>query len=1145
MSTKKYWRGLPELTQSPEFLEQQKNEFAENLPMEEVLANKAEKNEGTTRRDFLKFVGFTTAAAALASCETPVIKSIPYVVKPEEVTPGVANFYASTFYDGYDYAPVLVKTREGRPIKIEGNAMSKMTWGGTSARVQAAVLSLYDDARLKGPVVNGADATWENADNAIREALNKIKAAGKKVVLVSSTIISPSTKAVIAELQVKYPNVQHVTYDSISYSALRFANNTVWNKNVIASYDFSKANVIVGIACDFLGSWLNPVEFAAQYGITRKVSKEKLTMSKHYHFESNLSLTGANADQRYPVKTSDFGKVAAALFNEVAKLTGNAGGGAVSISNADAAKDIQRIAKELVENKGKSLVVCGLNDNNTQVLVAGINKMLDNYGKTLDADMPLMLKQGDDKAVMDFIKELKGGQVGGVMFYNCNPAYTLPASWEGGEKFKALIKNLTLSVSFSQAFDETAQACKFVCPDHNFLESWGDAYPKRGEYTLQQPAITPLFGTKKYTSAGRGTRQFQDSLLRWADYKTDYYSYLQAYWQNHIFPMQGKYGDFWSFWSKTLHDGCLKLNVMKEPPVVTLQQDSLGKPAMNMNNVPVTVQYDSLGNEIPQQDIVAPAVPAAETTNPVPEVNYSTYHSKAAGMPASAWEVCLYEKVSIGNGNQSNNPWLMEMPDPISKVTWDNYITINPADAETLAFNLMLRQDRNGSYANVTVNGITVKLPVFPMPGQARGTIGIAVGYGRSVGRKIGEGENAKNYNAYIVANGVGQNAFPMFSANADNAMNISSSVALAKAEGEHLFAGTQIQHTIMGREEQILRETKLDIYKKQDKLEFNPPVVLPTHEGDKPINEVDLWDAFPRAGHKWAMNIDLNSCIGCGACVIACQTENNVAVVGKEEVSRSRDMFWLRIDRYFTSEMNKDIAEEKKLGAIDMYLQMETPSNNPKVTFQPMLCQHCNHAPCETVCPVLATSHSTEGLNQMTYNRCIGTRYCANNCPYKVRRFNWWNYNENPKFSTNPTQFDYGRMVLNPDVVVRSRGVMEKCSMCQQRLQAGKSAAKKAGVPLKDGAINTACAQACPTKAITFGDANDPESAVSKLRQDERNYYVLEELGVKPTLSYLVKVRNEEVTELDKKEAEYRKKRYGKKEETGHPNEEEKGHKS
>jgi molybdopterin-containing oxidoreductase family iron-sulfur binding subunit len=336
--------------------------------------------------------------------------------------------------------------------------------------------------------------------------------------------------------------------------------------------------------------------------------------------------------------------------------------------------------------------------------------------------------------------------------------------------------------------------------------------------------------------------------------------------------------------------------------------------------------------------------------------------------------------------------------------------------------------------------------------------------------------------------------------------------VSIAKTGDTHTFASTQIQHTIMGREEQILREVSLKEYKEKDKEAYNPAAMMVTQEGMKHVSEIDLWDAHPRMGHKWGLSIDMTTCIGCAACVVACSVENNVAVVGKTEIGRTRDMYWLRIDRYYSSDMTREKAKEEHVGTKQMYLDMETPSHNPKVTFQPMLCQHCNHAPCETVCPVLATSHSTEGLNMMTYNRCIGTRYCANNCPYKVRRFNWFNYNENNWFADfNPAQQELGRMVLNPDVVVRSRGVMEKCSMCQQRLQSAKLDAKKAGTTLIDGSVKTACQQACPTNAIMFGDVNDTESEISKWRQNDRNYFLLEEVGTKPTVSYMVKVRNQD----------------------------------
>ena len=1080
--SKKYWKGLPELNNSEDFLQNKNNEFAEELPMENFLSGDDANTKGTSRRDFLKVMGFSTAAVALAACETPVNRSIPYVVKPEEVTPGVANFYASTFYDGHDYASVLVKTREGRPIKIEGNDLSKVSHGVTSARVQSSVLSLYDGARLSGPLSKGNVTTWKNVDDAVSASLSK----GTNVIL-SSTIISPSTKAVIAEFVAKHPNSKHVTYDAISYSALIKANKNVFGKAVVSSYDFSKAKTIVGIACDFLGTWINPIEFANQYSKGRKVSRENLEMSKHYHFEANLSLSGANADERYMVKPSEFGKVIASIYNEVASATGNSKVTDAKVSNADAAKAISKLSKELVENKGKSIVVCGFNDEGCQTLVNGINKMLGNYGKTVDVDMHYNLKQGDDKEFIDLVADLNAGKVGVLMTYNCNPVYTAPASL----KFESAYQKAAVKVSFSQSLDETSKLADFVCPDNNYLESWGDANPKRGHYSLQQPTINPIFAAPRY----EGTRQVQDTLLKWSGIKTDYLTYLQGYWNNHIFTQQGKYLDFASFWAHTLHDGVLKVSVLKDVPFVPAQLDSTGK--VIANGVAALVN-ELVADTIEKTEAPKGAMPAEV----VATVNAD--YNKAASMATSAkggeFELVIYEKVGLGNGTQSNNPWLMELPDPISKVTWDNYISMNPADVAKLGLNEMKRQDKIASLVELTVNGLTIKVPVYPQPGQTAGTIGLAVGYGRT----------AKTMK---VAFGVGQNAYPFNTVANDTITNVSFVASVKATSDTYELAATQIHHTIMGREEQILREVSLKEYKNLDKEAFNPATTLPVHGGGKvPIAEVDLWAAMPRMNHKWGLTIDMTSCIGCAACVVACTVENNVHVVGKEEVGKTREMHWLRIDRYYTSDMTKEKAHHDGVGAKQMYLDMENPSLNPKVTFQPMMCQHCNHAPCETVCPVLATSHSTEGLNMMTYNRCIGTRYCANNCPFKVRRFNWFNYIDNSMFTdVNPAQQDLGRMVLNPDVVVRSRGVMEKCSMCVQRIQAGKLVAKKAGAPIVDGSIKTACQSACPTNAIMFGDANDENAEISKWRNDDKNYVLLEDVGIKPTVSYLLKVRNQD----------------------------------
>jgi len=436
--SKKYWKGLPELTESPEFLQNKNNEFAEPLPMEEMLSGSESETDGTSRRDFLKVMGFSTAAVALAACETPVNRAIPYVVKPEEITPGNANFYASTFYDGHDYGAIIVKTREGRPIRINGNDLSKINKTGLSARIQSSVLSLYDSARLRNPLIKGEAATWANADAAVMNGLKK----GNTVIL-TSTIISPSTRAVIAEFTSKHPDTKVVTYDAISYSALAKANKNVFGKSVISSYDFSKAKTIVGIACDFMGNWLNPVEFAGQYGHTRAVNRENPVMSKHYHFEANLSLSGANADERYMVKPSEFGKVAIALFNEVASATGNSKVSAASqLGNAAAAKAISKIAKELLAHKGQSLVVAGSNDEGIQTLVNGINKMLDNYGKTVDVDNYYLLKQGTDQEFIELVADLNAGKVGTLITYNCNPVYTAPASL----KFEAAYKKAATKV---------------------------------------------------------------------------------------------------------------------------------------------------------------------------------------------------------------------------------------------------------------------------------------------------------------------------------------------------------------------------------------------------------------------------------------------------------------------------------------------------------------------------------------------------------------------------------------------------------------------------------------------------------------------------------------------------------------------------
>jgi molybdopterin-containing oxidoreductase family iron-sulfur binding subunit len=462
-------------------------------------------------------------------------------------------------------------------------------------------------------------------------------------------------------------------------------------------------------------------------------------------------------------------------------------------------------------------------------------------------------------------------------------------------------------------------------------------------------------------------------------------------------------------------------------------------------------------------------------------------------------ELHLYTKTGIGDGQQANNPWLQEFPDPISRVTWDNYLTVSKADAEVLGLKNVSQSDGalDGSIAEIKLNDITVKAPVLIQPGQAVGTVGLALGYGKTAGMKS--------------EMQVGINAYPLY-----QNFNPVQTVSVTATSDMHEFACTQLQNTLMGRGE-IVRETSLEIFNTKDAKYWNSMTqVSRDHEEiDVTSADADMWQAFDRSiGHHFNLSIDLNSCTGCGACVIACHAENNVPVVGKQEIRKSRDMHWLRIDRYYSSQdtFEGDLETVENISglgdSLSTFNKMEDPSANPQVTFQPVMCQHCNHAPCETVCPVAASSHGRQGQNHMAYNRCVGTRYCANNCPYKVRRFNWFLYNKNDEFDYHMND-DLGRMVLNPDVVVRSRGVMEKCSMCIQMTQKTILDAKLEGREIKDGEFQTACSSACGTGALAFGDINDKDSEVAHLKEDSRMYHLLESIGTKPNVMYQVKVRN------------------------------------
>ena len=1036
---KTYWKGLEQLSNDPAFVKNADNEFPEFLPIN--------KNEGggSSRRDFLKMMGFGIAAASLAACEAPIRKAIPYVNKPVDVDPGVPNYYASTYTSGGDYCSILVKTREGRPIKIEGNKLSKISQGGTSAQVQASVLTLYDNERLRTPMISGKNGKWADLDKAVVSKLDSIAAKGGQIRIVSNTILSPTTKKVIEDFKAKYPTTEHVMYDAVSAHGILEANKESFGKRVIPAYDFSKAEVIVSFGADFLGTWLSPVEYSKQYSKTRKIGAKKKTMSRHYQFEGNMTTTGANADYRSPLKPSDEAKAVVALYE------------AITGGKKSQIKYIDKAAADLKKSRGKSLVVSGSNDPAVQTVINAINDALGSYGNTIDMSSPANYRQGDDTAMKQFVTDAKAGKIAGAIFFNCNPAY----NYKGGEDIAAAIQKIALKISTADRPDETAMLADYVAPDNHFLESWGDAEPKKGSYSLIQPTITPIFDT----------RQAEESLLNWSgEEKPDYYAYLKNNWERSMGV---------SNWEQALHDGVYYGNGTK--------------PVMSVDSTEV----EDMTSDVIASASVAFSGDASSAINAINK-NYK----------GGTVELALYQKVGIGDGSQANNPWLQEMPDPVTKATWDNYLTVSQKWADD---NGVKYFEGECNMAKLTAGGVSVTLPILIQPGQADGSVGVALGYGR--------------VNAGKVANGIGVDAYPFVTmVNGALSYNVMSGVAVEVLGETYHIAKTQTHQTYMGRDN-VIQESVLSEYKANPFAGRHDPNIATwlSEDGKMHAGAISLWKGHKYNNHHWGMVIDLNSCTGCSACTIACQSENNVPVVGRDEVINRRDMHWMRIDRYYSSDGNPNDLKE-----------LEQAAANPEVTFQPMLCQHCNNAPCETVCPVAATTHSTEGLNQMTYNRCIGTRYCANNCPYKVRRFNWFKYHDNGNFENINTSMnnDLGKMVLNPDVTVRSRGVMEKCSFCVQRVQYGKLEAKKEGRRPNDGDVSTACASSCPTDAIVFGDMNDKESRIYKLLNihdtekadyitekeihEPRAYHVLAEIGTKPNVTYLTKIRNKDNEETN-----------------------------
>jgi len=977
LETPRFWRTLDERLETPAAQQAAHDEFLPGAvpggPSYDDVHGLPPQS-GVSRRDFLGLVSAAAALAATVACDRKGQGTVvPYTKRPVEVVPGVANYYASATHEGRRVYPVLVKTREGRPIHLTGNDEHPGVKGKTSPRAMADVLRLYDPDRLRAPKAEGRIVGWSEVENQLHGSLKAAKAAGKPVLLISGAVVSPSRKALLADLKAALPTLEHLAYEPAAGDAAEEAAQASFGQSVDLQPRLAKAKVILSLGADFLNG--EDPEAQAAWGAQRRLKSAHDPINRLWVLEGPLTLTGTNADQRVPVAPSRLGAVAFALAKELAakgvSLPAGADLSAISAQSEIPAKVWSNLVKDLQRAGRNAVVLCGAQMPAEAHQAAHLlNAMLGSEAVAAVPAEPLATGKDLEAAA----QKMASGAYAAAIFWDVNPAYTFPraAAW------KAAVAKVPVRAWIGQVEDETAAQCQLLLPESHWLESWGD-FSTPTAAVLQQPAIGTLYDT----------RQGEDILLAalkalGASAPEGYHAYLQARWKKEL-PLGTSF-------EQALHDGLVKVEAKAASP--TFKGAS-----------------------------VAAAV------------------KRAAASRAEGLELVLFPGFATHDGRHANNSWLQETPDPITKMTWDNPVAVSVQDAKALGID-------EGDLVTLSLDGATLKLPAVIQPGQAKGVLALALGYGRTTGG---------------VAKGVGVDAFPFLGLDPASA-HVRKGARLAKAGGKKELSRTQSHHRMEGRD--LVRSLTMDEFAHNPQGHHHIPELVSLYEDQK----------FP--DHKWGMVIDLAACTGCSACVVACQSENNVPVVGPEQVARGREMHWIRIDRYYEGELE-----------------------NPKVVHQPMLCQHCDNAPCENVCPVNATNHSPDGLNQMAYNRCVGTRYCANNCPYKVRRFNFLEYTA---YKTEPETLAY-----NPEVTVRPRGVMEKCSFCVQRINDVKIRAKGDGRAILDGEITTACMAGCPSDAIVFGDLKDPKSKVSQLVAASRAYRVLEELGVKPAITYLADLKN------------------------------------
>ncbi len=976
-------------------------------PREFIAENPSELPDGISRRGMLKLMAASVSLAGLTACRRPLETIVPYVTPPEQLLPGVSRYYSTTMPLGLSAYGLVVESHEGRPIKIEGNPRHPSTLGASSALIQAAILGLYDPDRSQSVQLAGVPKVWTDfvaAWQALEQTHLEDQGAG--LALLSESFSSPTLARLKSSFLLRFPRAQWVTYEPTGaenvFDGLELAAGQAYQP----AYRFERAKVIFSLDADFLLTDTENVAHARGFAAGRSIQSKDDSMNRLYVAESAFSLTGANADHRLRIQSGRIGGLLVAVAAELKRL-----GLDVSIPGADAPdsglpdvdpKWIQVVAKDLLANRGEGIIVAGdQQPAAVHAAVFALNKALGNVGTAITYHDLTDASISRLPELGGLVDAMEGGDVSTLIILGGNPAYNAPADLRFAER----LSKVKTIIHMGPYLDETARLAHWHVPETHFLEAWGDARAVGGPASVIQPLILPLFGAHSAV-------EMLGVLSGGGDLPG--YDHVRATSTETLGQT-----DFEKRWRRILHDGLL--DGSKLPPV----------------------------NPVLRPSALSDAVLAIQ---------------EAAGDVAEekgSLEIVFHRSPAVFDGRFANNGWLQELPDAVTKVTWDNVAVMNPRTAREQGL-------RNEDVALLRYRDRAVELPVWVVPGHADGTVSVTLGYGRRSAGRIG--------------NNVGVDLYAIRTAEAPG---FDSGLRLEPTGRTQPLACTQDHGSMEGRA--IVREATLSQYREQPDFAHQAEAHAP---GGGPLfkDPVD-WGQ----GNQWGMTIDLTTCIGCNACMVGCQSENNVAIVGKEQVVEGREMHWVRVDRYFTS----PVAEVGTENAHDA----EGVPEDPQIVFQPLPCQHCETAPCEQVCPTAATVHDHEGLNVMVYNRCIGTRYCLNNCPYKVRRFNY--------FELTKHLPEVMKLAQNPDVTVRSRGVMEKCTFCLQRINAGKRQAKREGRQVGDADVQPACQQSCPVGAIRFGNINDPASLVTQSKQNERNYDLFGDINTRPRVSYLAKVRN------------------------------------